>query len=47
MQGALANLISTTSNMLSQGTDVQPNVTVEPGHMFQVYVIQPIAFGTP
>ena len=47
MQGALANLTSTTSNMLSQGTDVQPNVTVEPGHMFQVYVIQPIAFGTP
>ena len=47
MQGALANLISTTSNMLSQGTDAQPNVTVEPGHMFQVYVIQPIAFGTP
>ena len=47
MQGALANLISTTSNMISRGADAQPNVTVEPGHMFQVYVIQPIAFGTP
>lgn len=47
MQGALANLISTTSNMMSQGANVQPNITVEPGHTFQVYVVQPVAFGTP
>lgn len=47
MQGALANLISTTSNMMSQGANIQPNVTVEPGHTFQVYVVQPVAFGAP
>ena len=47
MQGALANLISTTSNMMSQGANVQPNITVEPGHTFQVYVVQPVAFGSP
>ena len=47
MQGALANLISTTSNMMSQGANVQPNITVEPGHTFQVYVVQPVAFGPP
>ena len=47
MQGALANLISTTSNMMSQGANVQPNITVEPGHTFQVDVVQPVAFGTP
>lgn len=44
MQGALANLIATTSNMLSQQTNVQPTVTVEPGHAFQIYVLQPITF---
>lgn len=44
MQGALANLIATTSNMMAQGANVRPHVTVEPGHMFQVYVMQPIAF---
>lgn len=46
MQGALANLIQSTANLFGKGSDVQPTVTIEPGHTFQLFVAQPISFGT-
>ena len=46
MQGAMANLIQTTSRLFEAGANVQPTVTVEPGHTFQLFVSQPIAFGS-
>ena len=46
MQGAMANLIQTTSKLFEAGANVQPTVTVEPGHTFQLFVAQPISFGS-
>lgn len=45
MQGAMANLIETTSKLFEKSSNVQPTVTVEPGHLFQLFVVQPISFG--
>lgn len=46
MQGAMANLINSTSSMLSRASDVRATVTVAPGHTFTIYVRQPISFGS-
>lgn len=43
-QGALANLIQTTSSMFNEAANVQNTVTVEPGYMFCVYVTNNINF---
>lgn len=45
MQGAMANLIQSASGMISRAASARPTVTVDPGHTFQIYVKQPIAFG--
>ena len=44
MQGALANLISTTSSMFQDASNVKNTVTVEPGYQFNVYVTNNISF---
>lgn len=46
MQSAMANLIQSTSKLFETGANVQPTVTVAPGHTFQLFVAQPIAFGS-
>lgn len=46
MQGAMANLIQTTSKLFEAGANVQPTVTVEPWHTFQLFIAQPISFGS-
>ena len=46
VQGAMANLINSTSSMLSRASDVRATVTVAPGHTFTIYVRQPISFGS-
>ena len=43
-QGALANLIQTTSSMFSDAAKIKNTVTVEPGYMFNVYVTNNISF---
>ncbi len=43
-QGALANLINTTSSMFQNAANVQNTVTVDPGYMFNVYVTNNINF---
>ena len=43
-QGALANLISTTSSMFNDAASVKSTVTVDPGYMFNVYVTNNITF---
>ena len=43
-QGAMANLINTTSNLMNQASDVENTVTVEPGYEFNVYVTKNITF---
>ncbi len=43
-QGALANLIQTTSSMFNSAANVKNTVTVEPGYMFNVYVTNNISF---
>lgn len=44
-QGALGNLISSTSNMINgDANGIQPTVTVEPGHQFNVYVVNNMIF---
>ena len=43
-QGAMANLINTTSNLMNQATDIENTVTVEPGYEFNVYVTKNITF---
>ena len=44
MQGAIANMMNTASNMFSKAADIQATVTVEPGYEFNVYVTTPIRF---
>ena len=43
-QGAMANLINTTSNLLKDASDIENSVTVEPGYEFSVYVTNNITF---
>lgn len=43
-QGALANLIQTTSSMFNNAASIQNTVTVDPGYMFNVYVTNNITF---
>ena len=43
-QGALANLITASSQMLTQAANIQDTVTVEPGYEFSVYVTENITF---
>ena len=43
-QGALANLINTTSSMFQSAANIQNTVTVDPGYMFNVYVTNNINF---
>lgn len=43
-QGALSNLISSTSAMLNSSTNIKNTITVEPGYMFNVYVTNNISF---
>ena len=44
-QGALGNLISATSTMINGDADnLKPTVTVEPGHQFNVYVVNNMVF---
>ena len=45
MQGAMANLVQATSRLFDRGSDHPPTVKIEPGHTFQLFVVQPIAFG--
>ena len=43
-QGATANLINITSNLLKESSDMANTVTVEPGYEFNVYVTNNITF---
>ena len=43
-QGAMANLINTTANLMNQASDVENTVTVEPGYEFNVYVTENLTF---
>ena len=43
-QGATANLINMTSNLLKESSDMANTVTVEPGYEFNVYVTNNITF---
>lgn len=43
-QGAVANMINTTSNLLKEVTDVENTVTIEPGYEFNVYVTEDVKF---
>lgn len=43
-QGALANMISATSSMMKDATNVANTVTIDPGYEFSVYVASNIAF---
>ena len=43
-QGALANMITASSQMLTQAASIQDTVTVEPGYEFNVYVIENLSF---
>ena len=43
-QGALANLIQTTSAMFNNAANIKNTVTVEPGYQFNVYVTNNISF---
>lgn len=43
-QGAMSNLINTTSKMLEKNTNIADTVTVEPGYTFSLYVTQNISF---
>ena len=43
-QGAMANLINTTSNLLKDASDIENSVTVEPGYEFSVYITNNITF---
>ena len=43
-QGALANMITASSQMLTQAANIQDTVTVEPGYEFNVYVTENISF---
>ena len=43
-QGALANMINSTTNLVNQASDVASTVTVEPGYEFNLYVTKNITF---
>ncbi len=43
-QGALASMITTSSQLLQQAANIQDTVTVEPGYEFSVYVTENITF---
>ena len=43
-QGAMADLINKTSNLLKDASDIENSVTVEPGYEFSVYVTNNITF---
>ena len=43
-QGATANLINMTSNLLKESSDIENTVTVEPGYEFNVYVTENLTF---
>ena len=43
-QGALANMITASSQLLTQAANIQDTVTVEPGYEFSVYVAENITF---
>ena len=43
-QGAVANLINTTSGLLKDASEIENTVTVEPGYEFSVYVTNNITF---
>ena len=43
-QGAVTNMINTTSNLLKEVTDVENTVTIEPGYEFNVYVTEDVKF---
>lgn len=43
-QGALANMISSTSNMLRDSSNLADTVTIDPGYEFSVYVANNITF---
>ena len=43
-QGAMANLINTTSGLLKDASDIENSITVEPGYEFSVYVTNNITF---
>ena len=44
MQGALANLINTTSDIFKDAASIEATVTVKPGYEFNVCVVQAISF---
>lgn len=44
MQGASANLLNTASSIFKQKLDIEPEITVDPGTTFYVYLTQPISF---
>lgn len=47
MQGAMANLINSTSQLFSKAAGgIKPTVTIEPGYQFTIYVKQPITFAS-
>lgn len=43
-QGAMADLINTTSSLLKDASEIENTVTVEPGYEFSVYVTNNITF---
>ena len=43
-QGATANLINMTSNLLKESSDIENTVTVEPGYEFNIYVTENLTF---
>ena len=44
MQGAMANMINTSSKLFEKGMNVNATTVVEPGYEFNVYITQPIIF---
>ena len=43
-QGAVANLINSTSGLMKEASNIPSTVTVEPGYEFNVYVTNNITF---
>ena len=44
MQGALANLINTTSDIFKDAANIEATVKIKPGYEFNVFVVQAISF---
>lgn len=44
MQGAMASLLQTSSDMFKDAASVEATVTIKPGYEFNVCVVQPISF---